>query len=177
MTKLENSHISKKVDHLETIVEKKNRIDKKVDKLKIEEELVKSENYEFDLYKFIDNFNILTVTMGTIIAFSLNTVIQELTRDTIVPIVMSLLNIRDFMVFGISLNAERIIGNVLYLLLVIIIVILIFRFMLKHITGRIIKEKEIAKLIDKEIRYKEIILLEQLDKNVNIINKKLDNHY
>ena len=49
--------------------------------------------------------------------------------------------------------------------------------MLKHITGRIIKEKEITKLIDKEIRYKEIILLEQLDKNVNIINKKLDNHY
>lgn len=177
MTKLENSQISKKVDHLETIVEKDNKIDKKVDKLKIQEEIVKSEEYEFDLYKFIDNFNILTVTMGTIIAFSLNTVIQELTRDTIVPIVMSLLNIRDFMVFGISLNAERIIGNILYLLLVIIIVILIFRFMLKRITGRIIKEKEISKLIDKEIKYKEIILLEQLDKNVNIINKKLDNHY
>lgn len=177
MTKLENSQISKKVDHLETIVEKNNKIDKKVDKLKIKEEIVKSEEYEFDLYKFIDNFNILTVTMGTIIAFSLNTVIQELTRDTIVPIVISLLNIRDFMVFGISLNAERIIGNILYLLLIIIIVILIFRFMLKRITGRIIKEKEISKLIDKEIRYKEIILLEQLDKSVNIISKKLDNHY
>lgn len=177
MPKLENSQISKKVDHLETIVEKDNKIDKKVDKLKIQEEIVKSEEYDFDLYKFIDNFNILTVTMGTIIAFSLNTVIQELTRDTIVPIVINLLNIRDFIVFGITLNAERIIGNILYLLLVIIIVILIFRFMLKRITGRIIKEKEIAKLIDKEIRYKEIILLEQLDKNVNIINKKLENHY
>lgn len=152
-------------------------IDKEVDKLKTEEEIVKNGNFEFDFYKFVDNFNILTITMGTIIAFSLNNVIQELTKDTIVPIIMGLLDMQSFKVFGIALNAEKIIGSIIYLLFIIIIVILIFRFMLKHITGRIIKEREVSKNIDKEIRYKEIVLLENIEKNLASINKNLTPRY
>jgi large-conductance mechanosensitive channel len=173
-----------KIDKVQTEIEKNAKkklvdtkraktIDKRVDAMLERDGTASKKEYDYDFYKFVDNFNILTVTMGTIIAFSMNTVIQELVRDTVVPIFMNLIDIDKFYVFGIALNAERVIGNFLYLLLVIVIVTFIFRFVLKNTTGRLIKDKELTKLVDKEIRYREIILLEQMQHNLTQINRKM----
>lgn len=128
-------------------------------------------NYKFNLYNFLDNFNILTVTMGTIIAFSTNTVIQELTRDTLVPIIMNLINISDtFTFFGVKLNSERIVGNFIYMFLILIIFIILFRFVFSNYTTKMIKDRELSKVIDKEIKYKELEYLEKIDKKLSNLN-------
>lgn len=170
------------IDKIQTTIEKNarkkldsrqaTRIDRKINRM-LEKENVDPKEYAYDFYKFVDNFNILAVTMGTIIAFSANTVIQEITKDIIVPILMNLIKIDKFYIFGIPLSAEHTIGNFFYLFLVILIVTFIFRLLFKDITGRIIKEKELTKLIDKEIRYKEISLLEQIKDEIGNLNRQL----
>lgn len=173
---------SNKIERIQTNIEKDakkkltmqrgKKIDKTVDKLLVRENVDPNE-YGYNFYNFIDNFNIITVTMGTIIAFSLNTVIQEITRDIIVPIFMNIIKIDKFYIFGIPLSAEKTIGNFFYLFLVIAIVTFIFRLLLKDITGKIIKDKELTKIVDKEIKYKEISLLEEIKTELIAFNKKL----
>ena len=172
-----------RIDKIQTTIEKNARkkldarqakkIDKKIN-IMLEKENVDPKEYKYDFYKFVDNFNILAVTMGTIIAFSANTVIQEITRDIIVPIFMNLIKIDKFYLFGIPLSAEKTVGNFFYLFLVVLIVTFIFRLLFKDITGRIIRDKELTKLIDKEVRYKEISLLEQIKDEIGKLNKQFN---
>ena len=119
-------------------------IDDKIKQLnQLEDEKKKGTSKNVDIYNFIDTFNVLSVTVGTIIGYSLNNVIQEFTKDALLPIVMSQFNIRTLHFFGIPLNGEQIVGNILYLLFIIIIVVLIFKYVLLGITGKIINEHDI----------------------------------
>lgn len=94
---------------------------------------------------FLSTFNIFQVALGTILGYSVNKLIQDISTETLHPIVKRLLPynpIDKITLMGINLNTKKIISSTIYFTLVLLLLYFVFTRIFRSYVIEIVKDNK-----------------------------------
>lgn len=109
---------------------------------------------EEDLVEFFSSFQIISLTIASIIGISMASVSKSFTTDIVMPIIESLFSENwktySILIGDIKLNIGLFMSEVLYLLIIVLIMFIVYSFF-KNYLGKIIEKRNEAYYLQKDM--------------------------
>ena len=123
---------------------------------------------------FVINYNIIGVSLGTIVGFGLTNFVKEFRNAVIIPVIKDRLNITE--------NYGKLTSALIEIIILITLIYLVYSYILTPVLGANFKKKEESKDDEKEWREKLLKAIEDVSEtnydisdNMQNLNDKVDN--
>lgn len=129
----------------------------------------------YSAYDFVKNYRVIDFTISAILGFSLTIILKNISDDIINPIIQEkIFGNNDYVkIVGINFNIEKIVANLIFIILVICIVYFIFNYFLRNISGKIINDYENDIINLRKFESSSLIIQNKNLEELKKINEKL----